>query len=129
MSTKILFVDDDPKLLAAVSRSLRLRFNLATATSGESALAKMAAEGPFGVIVADMQMPGMNGIQLLDEVQKRHPETVRLMLTGNADQTTAIEAVTSDRDRLISRPTMTGSVPSRWVSHDARRVTCWSSSP
>lgn len=93
MSEKILFVDDDPNLLAAVERNLRLRFNLTTAPGAEAALAKMAADGPFAVLVADMQMPGMNGVQLLAEAQKRHPETVRLMLTGNADQHTAIEAV------------------------------------
>jgi len=93
MNGKILFIDDDTNLLAAVERNLRLQFNLATASSGEAGLAKMAAGGPFAVVVADMQMPGMNGVQLLAEVQKRYPEAVRLMLTGNADQRTAVEAV------------------------------------
>jgi response regulator RpfG family c-di-GMP phosphodiesterase len=93
MSQKILFVDDDTNLLAAVERNLRLKFNLVTAPSGEAALAQMGTAGPFAVIVADMQMPGMNGVQLLTETQKRYPETVRLMLTGNADQRTAAEAV------------------------------------
>lgn len=93
MSEKILFIDDDTNLLAAVERNLRQKFNLVTAAGGEAGLAKMAGEGPFAVVVADMQMPGMNGVQLLTEVQKRYPETVRLMLTGNADQHTAVEAV------------------------------------
>ena len=93
MSEKILFVDDDTNLLAAMERNLRLKFKLATAPGGEAGLAKMAADGPFAVVVADMQMPGMNGVQLLAEVQKRYPETVRLMLSGNADQHTAVEAV------------------------------------
>jgi response regulator RpfG family c-di-GMP phosphodiesterase len=93
MSEKILFIDNDPNLLAAMERNLRLRFHLVTAPGGEAALAKLAGEGPFAVVVADMQMPGMNGVQLLAEVQKQYPETVRLMLTGNADQQTAIEAV------------------------------------
>ena len=93
MNEKILFVDDDTNLLAAVERNLRQRFSLVTATGGEAGLAKMDGDGPFAVIVADMQMPGMNGVQLLAEVQKRYPETVRLMLTGNADQHTAVEAV------------------------------------
>ena len=93
MSEKILFVDDDPNLLAAVERNLRQRFNLITATGAEIALAKLDSAGPFAVLVADMQMPGMNGVQLLAETQKRFPETVRLMLTGNADQQTAAEAV------------------------------------
>lgn len=93
MKEKILFVDDDVKLLSAVERNLRQHFNLDTATGGEAALTKMAAAGPYAVIVADMQMPGMNGVDLLIDVQKKFPDTVRLMLTGNADQHTAVEAV------------------------------------
>lgn len=93
MNEKILFVDDDLKLLAAVERNLRLKFRMVTAAGGEAALAKLASDGPFAVIVADMQMPGMNGVQLLTQVQKQYPESVRIMLTGNADQQTAAEAV------------------------------------
>src|ERR1039458_8275110 len=99
MSEKILFIDDDTNLLAAVERNLRLKFNLVTAPGGEAALPKIGADGPFAVVVADMQMPGMNGVQLLTEVRKRHPETSRLMLTGNAGQHTAVEAV--DRKRVV----------------------------
>ncbi|MGA2248119.1 MAG: HD domain-containing phosphohydrolase [Verrucomicrobiota bacterium] len=105
MSEKILFVDDDTNLLSGMERILRLKFNLVTASSGEAALAKMATDGPFAVIVADMQMPGMNGVQLLTETQQRYPETVRLMLTGNADQRTAAEAVnTSHIFKFLTKP-------------------------
>jgi len=45
------------------------------------------------VIVSDMQMPDMNGVRFLEEAQKLAPESVRLMLTGNADQKTAVDAV------------------------------------
>lgn len=93
MSEQILFIDDDTNLLAAIERNLRNRFRLVTAPGAEAGLNKLAAESPFAVVVADMNMPGMNGVQFLTEVQKRYPETVRLMLTGNADQQTAIEAV------------------------------------
>jgi response regulator RpfG family c-di-GMP phosphodiesterase len=93
MSDQVLFIDDDASLLAAMERSLRRKFNLKTATGGEAALALMAKDGPFAVVVADMQMPNMDGVQLLQEVQRRYPDTVRLMLTGNADQDTAAEAV------------------------------------
>jgi len=93
MREKILFVDDDIKLLSAMERNLRQHFNLETAEGGQAALAKLADTGPYAVIVADMQMPGMNGVDLLIEVQKSFPDTVRLMLTGNADQHTAVEAV------------------------------------
>src|SRR5262249_38511740 len=93
MSDKILFVDDDIKLLAAVERNLRQHHRIITAPGGEAGLKILADDGPFAVLVADMQMPGMNGVQLLTQVQKLYPDTVRIMLTGNADQQTAIEAV------------------------------------
>src|SRR4029450_13159959 len=50
--------------------------------------------GAFGVVVADMRMPGMNGVEFLKQVKTRYPDTVRLMLTGDLDQATAIEALT-----------------------------------
>jgi response regulator RpfG family c-di-GMP phosphodiesterase len=93
MSQKILCVDDDPNILAAYQRSLRRRFNIDIALGGDQALAAMVCAEPYAVIVADMNMPGMNGIQFLMEAKQKWPDTVRIMLTGNADQQTAIEAV------------------------------------
>jgi response regulator RpfG family c-di-GMP phosphodiesterase len=93
MISRILCVDDDVNVLAAYQRSLRKRFSIEVAASGEEGLARIQAEGPFAVIVADMQMPVMNGIQFLSRVQETAPDSVRIMLTGNADQTTAIAAV------------------------------------
>jgi len=93
MSSKILFVDDEPNVLEAYQRNLRKRYSIDTATGGELALGLMAKRGPYAVIVADMQMPGMDGVELLVQAQQRAPDSVRLMLTGNADQKTAVEAV------------------------------------
>jgi response regulator RpfG family c-di-GMP phosphodiesterase len=93
MSIQILCVDDDANVLAAYQRSLRKRFTLRSALNGAEALAIIDREGPFGVVVADMQMPAMNGIELLSRIQQKTPDTVRIMLTGNADQATAIAAV------------------------------------
>jgi response regulator RpfG family c-di-GMP phosphodiesterase len=90
---RILFVDDDPNILAAYQRSLRTKYPITTAVSADQALSLIDAEAPFAVLVADMQMPGMNGIQFLRKAQQKAPNSVRLMLTGNADQRTAIEAV------------------------------------
>jgi CheY-like chemotaxis protein len=61
------------------------------ALGGEQALAAMEAQGPYAVVVADMQMPGMNGIQFLLKAKEKTPDTVRIMLTGNADQQTAYQ--------------------------------------
>ncbi len=93
MSQKILCVDDDANILAGFQRNLRKRFALDVATGGEEALAAIAANGPYAVVVADMQMPGMNGVALLARIQEISPDTVRIMLTGNADQHTAVLAV------------------------------------
>jgi len=90
---KILCVDDEPNILEAYQRSLRKQFRIETASGGEQGLEAIAKNGPFAVIVADMRMPGMDGVQLLTKVREKAPDTVRIMLTGNADQRTAIDAV------------------------------------
>jgi len=93
MNTKILCVDDDANILSGFRRSLRGKFTIDTATSGQAGLRKIEEEGEYAVVVADMNMPQMNGVQFLTEVKKRTPNTVRIMLTGNADQQTAMAAV------------------------------------
>ncbi len=93
MSTKILCVDDEANVLQAYQRNLRKQFTIDTALGGEPALALMASQGPYAVIVSDMQMPGMDGVQFLMQAKEKAPDTVRIMLTGNADQQTAIAAV------------------------------------
>ncbi|MFH1805688.1 MAG: HD domain-containing phosphohydrolase [Pseudomonadota bacterium] len=102
---KILFVDDDENLLGALRRQLRGKFNLLTAVGGEQALKVLEDEGPIAICVADMRMPGMDGIKVLEEIGKRSPETVRMMLTGNADQTTAVEAINRGKIfRFFNKP-------------------------
>ncbi|MGP8199284.1 MAG: HD domain-containing phosphohydrolase [Limisphaerales bacterium] len=93
MNPKILFVDDEANLLNGFQRSLRKDFALDIALGSEPALRMMEEHGPYAIIVSDMQMPGMNGLELLAKVEALAPETVRMMLTGNADQKTAVDAV------------------------------------
>jgi response regulator RpfG family c-di-GMP phosphodiesterase len=93
MNNRILFVDDDPNLLAALSRSLRKLFTFDTALGGAEALQKIDNSGPYAVVVADQTMPGMSGVEFLETVRDVAPDTVRLMLTGNADQKSAVDAV------------------------------------
>ncbi len=105
---KILFVDDEPNVLQSMERQLRKRFSLKTAEGGEEALRMMKEEGPFAVIVSDMRMPGMDGVQLLSRAKDLYPDTVRLMLTGNADQDTAVDAVnTGHIFRFLNKPCAT----------------------
>ncbi len=105
MPEKILFVDDDPNILEAYQRQLRKQFNIDTALGGELGLEAIAASGPYAVIVADMRMPGMDGIQFLLKVRESAPNSVRMMLTGNADQQTAIDAVNQGNIfRFLTKP-------------------------
>ena len=102
---RILLVDDDPNVLAGYTRTLRRQLIVETAPGGDAGLAAIAERGPFAVVVSDMRMPGMDGVQFLSQVRRRAPQTVRMMLTGNADQQTAIEAVNEGHIfRFISKP-------------------------
>lgn len=105
MTEKILFVDDEPHVLQSIQRQLRKRFTLEIAEGGAEALRILKENGPFAVIVSDMRMPEMNGVELLSKVKDLYPETVRMMLTGNADQETAMDAVnTGHIFRFLTKP-------------------------
>lgn len=105
MGEKILFVDDDPNILSAYQRQLRKQFTIQTAPGGDLGLEAIATHGPFAVIVADMRMPGMDGIQFLSKVREKAPDSVRMMLTGNADQQTAVDAVNQGNIfRFLTKP-------------------------
>ena len=105
MTEKILFVDDEPNVLQSIQRQLHKRFPLQIAEGGEDALRILREEGPFAVIVSDMRMPRMTGVELLAQTKDLYPDMVRLMLTGNADQETAMEAVnTGQIFRFLTKP-------------------------
>lgn len=93
MNDKVLLVDDEPKVLAGLRRHLGNKFSLSFASNGGEALALVEREGPFAAIVSDMQMPGMSGLQLLGEMRRRAPETVRMVLSGIADFNAVVAAV------------------------------------
>src|SRR5438477_269952 len=85
----ILFVDDEEMVLSSYQRVLRKQFRFDVASSGQQALEKILSNGPYAVLVSDMRMPGMNGIELLRRVKVISPRTIRIMLTGNCDVYTA----------------------------------------
>lgn len=105
MSYKILCVDDDSNILQGYKRALRRDFDIFIAEGGLEALSIIEKEGPFAVVVSDMRMPVMDGVQFLSRVRDIAPETVRMMLTGNADQQTAIIAVNEGNIfRFLTKP-------------------------
>ena len=72
---KILMVDDERNVLDALGRQLRNKFNLDTATNGVVGLEKLKTDGPYTVVIADMQMPIMDGYQFFEELQRRGGKT------------------------------------------------------
>jgi len=93
MSDRVLLIDDDPHLLSALRRQLSDDFELVTAPGGEAGIEAVRNGPPFAVVVSDMRMPGPDGIETLSAIRSLAPDTVRMMLTGNADQQTAIDAI------------------------------------
>ncbi|MEJ5252966.1 MAG: HDOD domain-containing protein [Chthonomonadetes bacterium] len=102
MKRRILFVDDEPNVLQGLQRmlrSMRNEWEMDFAGGGEEALRKME-QAPFDVIVSDMRMPGMNGAQLLKEVARRYPNTVRIVLSGHSDREYILQLVTTTHQYL-----------------------------
>jgi FixJ family two-component response regulator len=93
MPEQILLVDDDRNILDGYRRSLHSEFHMQTAQSGQEALQLLEGKAPYAVVISDMRMPGIDGIELLKLVKRSSPDTVRMMLTGNADVQTAIDAI------------------------------------
>lgn len=105
MNNRILLVDDDNNILDAFQRNLRYKFELVTATNGIDGISMLNEQGPFAVIVSDYRMPNMDGIQFLSKARQIAPDTVRMMLTGQADLQVAIDAVNEGNlFRFLSKP-------------------------
>ena len=105
MKERILFVDDDPNVLEAYQRRLQHALVVRTAEGPHTGLREIMEKGPFAVVVADMNMPLMNGVQFLEEVRKLAPDTVRMMLTGNSDIKVAMQAVNEGHVfRFLTKP-------------------------
>ena len=105
MKPRVLLVDDDVLLLRSLGRILRDEFEVVTAESGEAALQVLFDAAPFAVVIADMMMPGMDGIHFLDQWKFLSPNTTRVMLTGQAELGTAIDAVNQGQVfRFLTKP-------------------------
>src|SRR5262245_26812381 len=93
MDHAVLIVDDEPKIYHALRRALhREPYDILYASGGEEAL-KMLGERQVDVIVADQNMPNMQGSVLLARVRQQYPDIVRMMLTGDARLETVMAAV------------------------------------
>jgi len=95
MQPSILFVDDEERILSALKRMLRAKrneWNCCFANSGKEALA-LLAKNDFAVVISDMRMPEMSGAELLDEVRQKYPGTIRIVLSGFAEEESVLKTI------------------------------------
>lgn len=105
MKKRVLFVDDEPHVLHGLRRmlhSMSREWDMKFVGSAEEALAQLASSC-FDVLVTDIRMPGMDGAQLLSEVMKRHPQVVRIVLSGQADEEATLRTV-GPAHQFLSKP-------------------------
>ncbi len=101
---RILFVDDEKRVLNSMRGLFRRDYELFLTCEGAEAI-KIATENDIDVIVADQRMPGMTGIEVLGQIKKKSPRTVRILLTGYADPS-AVEGSINIGEvfRFLSKP-------------------------
>lgn len=101
---RVLFVDDEERILSALKTLFRSKYHVFTATDGEQAL-EFVRRFPIQVVMSDQRMPGMTGVELLREVRKESPETVRILLTGYSDLAAIVGSINDGEVyRFISKP-------------------------
>src|SRR5579862_6564126 len=104
-TVKVLCVDDEPNVLEGLGLHLRRRYTLLTATSGGEALAVLRQNPDTAVVVSDMRMPAMNGAAFLHQARQVAPDAVRMLLTGQTDLDSAINAVNQGQIfRFLTKP-------------------------
>ncbi len=105
MNRKVLIVDDQPEIRDGIARLMRTDYDVDVASSSEEALRKLRDAGPFAVIVTDHQMPGGDGVSLLERAREESPDTVRILMTGHADLEVAREATNrGEVFRFLEKP-------------------------
>ncbi|NJC74218.1 response regulator [Planosporangium thailandense] len=92
---QVLCLDDEPHVLDALRRHLRREYDVVTTTQPQEAVDLLAAghDGSVAVILSDMWMPGMTGVDVLERARSISPDTTRVLLTGDADVHSAIAAI------------------------------------
>jgi putative nucleotidyltransferase with HDIG domain len=100
---RVLFVDDEPRVLAGLKRMLypiRNQWEMVFVASGKQAL-ELLDQAEFDLLITDIRMPCMTGIDLLQEVVKRHPQVIRIVLSGTADQEFTLSSATLAHQYLV----------------------------
>lgn len=106
MSEKIniLYVDDEVNNLISFKALLRMKYNVLTAESAKEAI-KILEQNDIQIIITDQRMPEMTGVEFLETILEKHPEPVRILLTGYADLNAVVDAVNKGKIfHYLSKP-------------------------
>ena len=102
---RVLCVDDEPRVLDGIRRTLGMNFEVKTAEGAAQALAMLGGPERFAVTISDMRMPGMDGAAYLEKAAEKDPDMVRMLLTGQSDIQAAVRAINNGRIfRFLTKP-------------------------
>jgi response regulator RpfG family c-di-GMP phosphodiesterase len=105
MNNRLLLVDDEPKVLAGLALHLAEQYDIDTADSGAAGLERVRENSDYAVVISDMRMPGMTGIEFLQQVGQLRPMTSRILLTGFAELNVTIDAINEGHVfRFLTKP-------------------------
>ena len=105
MTQRVLLVDEDARFLSECKQNLKDKFHVVTALGSDQGMRALADEGPFAVVVSELNIYGANGIQFLSRTQRSSPHSAGVLLLGSDDLETAIKAITKgDIFRFLMKP-------------------------
>ncbi|MGQ9843408.1 MAG: HD domain-containing phosphohydrolase [Spirochaetota bacterium] len=101
----IMLVDDDVNVLEGYKRQLRAEYNITTFSSAQEGLDHIKNGNEYWVIISDYRMPGMDGVSFLEKVKELSPDSVRVMLSGQADLQAVIDIINKGNIfRFLTKP-------------------------
>ena len=125
MSTNILIVDDEEENRSMLSRNFRFEgYNVVTAVDGLDALSKLE-DNKFDVVVSDIMMPNMNGIELLKEIREQYPMVHVIMITGHVSLENGLAAMRYGADTIIFKPIKDMEVLNNAVKDAVLKLSTW----
>ena len=103
-TARILVVDDESAIRYSITKTLqRVGYQVDSAASGEEAL-QMMSQSHFDVILTDIRMPGISGVELLAQVKEHAPDAIVILLTGYASLDTAVESLRLGAHDYLIKP-------------------------
>lgn len=105
MKRSILLVDDDVNVLEGYKRHLHNEYDVITFTSAQDALQYIQSNSSIALVISDYRMPDMNGVIFLEKVKELSPDSVRVMLSGQADLQAVIDVINKGNIfRFLTKP-------------------------